>query len=1034
MLTKKIVSLCFLVLLSVTALAQTKTVKGSVVEDESGAPLPGATVSIVGSTRGVITDLDGSFELAGVKPTDRLVFDFFGKESQTLTVGKESVFVIRMKDSASQLDEVTVVAFGTQKKESVIGSVNTVKPAELKVPSSNLTTALAGRVAGLISYQRSGEPGNDDASFFVRGVTSLTYANGPLILIDGVEMSSSDLARLQPDDIAAFSIMKDATATALYGARGANGVILVNTKEGREGKATINIRYETSVSQPTRNLELADPVTYMELFNEAARTRDPLAVTPFSTEKIENTKLGMNPVVYPAIDWRDMLLKNQTVNNRVNANLSGGGKVARYYIAATFNHDTGLLKVDKRNNFNNNIDLRRYVLRSNVNINVTKTTEIAVRLHGSFDDYNGPISGGSDVYSQIMNTSPVLFQPYYEPDEMNLGTHHILFGNYDTGSYLNPYAQMVKGYKEYAKTTVLGQFEVKQDLRFITQGLRFSAMASTTRYSYFDVTRQYNPFYYALAGYDRATGKYTLTNLNPASGTEYLTYDPGTKEVNSNNYFQAQLNYDREFGRHGVSGLLVGQARTELSGGASTLIESLAHRNLGLSGRFTYNYDKRYFLEFNFGYNGSERFARQERFGFFPSAGIGWIVTNEKWFPEGLKEAVNMLKFKATYGLVGNDAIGGSAQRFYYMSQVNMNDSAYAAQFGDQFGNSVNGVSVSKYANDKITWERSYKTNLGVEAELFKVFNLQVDLYQEDRTGILLTRSYIPTSMGLMATPVSNIGEARGRGVDVALDFQKSFTKDFWLTGRANLTYGKAWYTKYEEVDQTLTPWLSRVGQPVSQNWGYIAERLFIDEEEVRNSPVQFGDYAAGDIKYRDINRDGQITDLDRVPIGFPTEPELVYGFGISTGFKGFDFSVFFQGLARESFWIGVSSTAPFISDGGKIKQLLKVYADDHWNEDNRNLHALWPRLSTKLIENNTQVSTWFMRDGSFLRLKSLEFGYTLPNKWINKLRMTNFRLYFSGTNLLTFSKFTLWDPEQAGNAFNYPTQKVYNFGLQVSF
>ena len=1032
--TQKTVITAFFLLLSLAAWAQTRTVKGVVTEEESGAPLPGATVSIVGTTRGVITDLDGTFELSGVKSTDKLVFDFYGKESQVVPVGQQREFIVKMKDATSELEEVTVVAFGTQKKESVIGSVNTVKPAELKVPSSNLTTALAGRVAGLISYQRSGEPGNDDASFFVRGVTSLTYANGPLILIDGVEMSSSDLARLQPDDIAAFSIMKDATATALYGARGANGVILVNTKEGREGKAAINIRYETSISQPTRNLELADPITYMELFNEAALTRDPLAVTPFSTEKIENTKLGMNPIVYPAIDWRDMLLKNQTVNNRVNANLSGGGKVARYYIAATFNRDTGLLKVDKRNNFNNNIDLRRYVLRSNVNINVTKTTEIAVRLHGSFDDYNGPINGGSEIYSQIMNTSPVLFQPYYEPDEMNLGTHHILFGNYDTGSYLNPYAQMVRGYKEYAKTTVLGQFEVKQDLRFITPGLRFSAMASTTRYSYFDVTRQYNPFFYSLGGYDRATGKYTLTTLNPESGTEYLSYSPGTKTVNSNNYFQAQLNYDREFGRHGVSGLLVGQARNELSGGASTLIESLAHRNLGLSGRFTYNFDKRYFLEFNFGYNGSERFARQERFGFFPSAGVGWIVTNEKWFPEGLKEAVNMLKFKATYGLVGNDAIGGTAQRFYYLSQVNMNDSGYAVQFGDQFGHTVNGVSVSKYANDKITWERSYKTNLGVEAELFKVFNLQVDLYQEDRTGILLTRSYIPSNMGLMATPVSNIGEARGRGIDVALDFQKSFTKDFWLTGRANLTYGKAWYTKYEEVDQTLTPWLSRVGQPVSQQWGFIAERLFIDEEEVRNSPTQFGDYAAGDIKYRDINRDGQITDLDKVPIGFPTEPEIVYGFGVSTGFKGFDFSVFFQGLARESFWINIHDTAPFVSSDGNIKQLLKVYADDHWDENNRNLHALWPRLSTKLIDNNTQVSTWFMRDGSFLRLKSLECGYTLPHKWINKLRMTNFRLYFSGTNLLTFSKFDLWDPEQAGNAFNYPTQRVYNFGLQVSF
>ena len=1035
MLTKRIIAAGFFILLSLSALAQSRTVKGVVVEEESGAPLPGATVSVSGSTRGVITDLDGSFELSGVKPSDKLVVDFFGKESQTFPVGTSVQFVVKMKDATSQLDEVTVVAFGTQKKESVIGSINTVKPTELKVPSSNLTTALAGRVAGLISYQRSGEPGQDDATFFVRGVTSLTYANGPLILIDGVEMTSSDLARLQPDDIASFSIMKDATATALYGARGANGVILVSTKEGSEGTAKVNVRYETSISEPTKNIELADPVTYMQLFNEGAVTRDPLSTLPFSLSKIENTRLGLNPVLYPALDWREMLLKNSTVNQRVNANVSGGGKIARYYIAATFNNDNGLLKVDKRNNFNNNIDLKRYVLRSNVNINITKTTEAIIRLHAAFDDYNGPINGGSKVYEQIMNTSPVLFQPYYEPDAENLGSYHILFGNYDTGNYLNPYAQMVRGYKEYSKTTVLGQFELKQDLSFITKGLNIRGMASTTRNTYFDVVRSYNPFYYEIGGYDTYHGTYTLNCLNPDSGTEYLTYQPGTKTVSAVTYFEAAMNYDRTFAdRHGVSALLVGTARNELEGGAASLTESLAHRNLGLSGRFTYNYDKRYFFEYNFGYNGSERFARNERFGFFPSAGIAWIASNEKWYPSGLAKVVNMLKFKATYGLVGNDAIGEKSHRFFYLSEINMNNSSYGVEFGDDCKNTYNGVTVSKYENDKITWERSYKTNLGVETRLFDMLDLQVDYYTERRTGILLSRSYIPSTMGLVTTPMSNLGEAQGHGIDFQLDLQKSFASGWWITGRANFTYAKAYYTRYEEIDQSETPWLSKIGQPVSQRWGYVAERLFVDEEEVKNSPVQFGDYGAGDIKYRDINGDGMITDLDTVPIGYPTEPELIYGFGFSTGFKGFDLSVFFQGLGRESFWINVSETTPFVTSEGQVRQLLKVYADDHWSENNRNLYALWPRMSTKVIDNNARTSTWFMRDGSFLRLKSLEFGYTLPDRWTKKIAMNSLRFYFSGTNLLTWSKFDLWDPEQAGHAFNYPTQRVYNFGVQVSF
>lgn len=1009
-----------------------KTVKGYVL-DENGDPLPGATVQIQGSNKGVTTDLDGAYAIE-VAPAEQLYFSFIGMQPKTVRIADQSVVNVELSDDTTLLEEAVSVAFGTQKKESVIGSITTVKPAELKVPSSNLTTALAGRVAGLISYQRSGEPGQDDATFFVRGVTSLTYANGPLILIDGVEMSSSDLSRLQPDDIASFSIMKDATATALYGARGANGVILVSTKEGKEGKAKINIRYETSMSQPTKNLELADPITYMEMANEATITRDRTAGRPYPMMKIENTRLGTDPVMYPSVDWSDMLLKKSTFNQRVNANLSGGGKVARYYIAATFNQDSGLLKVDHRNNFNSNIDLKKYVLRSNVNVNVTKTTEAIIRLHASFDDYMGPINGGSEIYSQIMNASPVLFLPYYEPDEAHKDTQHILFGNYDDGSYVNPYANMVCGYKEYSKTTVLGQFELKQKLDFITKGLKARLMLSTTRYSYFDVSRSYNPFYYVIAQYDSRSKEYMLDCLNKSKGTEYLSYNPGSKSVTATDYFEAAVNYDREFGKHGVSGLLVGIARNYRNGAASSLIQSLPQRNLGLSGRFTYNYDKRYFAEFNFGYNGSERFAKNERFGFFPSAGASWIVSNEKFYDGNIKNVINKFKLKATYGLVGNDAIGDSSQRFFYMSNVNMNADDAKATFGEEFAHTFNGVTISKYANDKVTWERSYKMNLGFEASLFKMMDVNVEYYTENRTGILLERAFIPSTMGLVATPSANVGEAMAKGIDASLDVNKSFSNGWWLTGRLNFTYGKTWYTKYEDIDRTNTPWLSKVGQPVSQKWGYVAERLFVDEADVKNTPVQFGDYAAGDIKYKDIDGDGKITTQDKVPIGYPQEPEIVYGFGISTGFKGFDFSVFFQGLARESFWINVTNTSPFVTSGGKVRQLLKAYADNHWDEDNRNIYALWPRLSTKVVENNAQASTWFMRDGSFMRLKSLEFGYTVPQRITERIRMSNFRVYVSGTNLFCWSKFKLWDPEQAGNAFNYPTQRVINFGAQVSF
>lgn len=1015
--------------------SNTKKVTGKVV-DEKGESLPGVTITIKGRTRGVTTDIDGSFSI-DVLPSDVLIVSYIGMDTQNVPVGNKKSLNITLKEKGNELEGVTVVAFAKQKKEDVLASITTIKPSELKVPSSNLTTALAGRIAGLISYQRSGEPGQDDASFFVRGVTSLTYASGPLILIDGVEMSSSDLARLQTDDIASFSIMKDAAATALYGARGANGVILVTTKEGAEGPATISVRYECSMSQPTKNVELADPITYMKMNNEAVYTRDKTADLPYSQEKIDNTVLGSNSMIYPANDWKDMLLKKSIMNHRVNFNLSGGGKVARYYVAGSFTQDNGLLKVDKRNNFNNNIDLKRYLLRSNVNINVTKTTQIEVRLHGSFSDYSGPLYSGSTMYQRIMQSDPVLFPAYYEADDAHQYTNHILFGNYDKGQYLNPYAMLVSGYKNYSESTILAQFEFRQNLDFITKGLNLRGLFSTSRYSYFDLSRQYNPYYYAINNYDKHTGKYTLSELN-TNGTEYLGYKEGDKNIYTVTYGEVVGNYDRKFGKNGVSGLLAFTVRNKLTGNAGSLAASLPARNIGFAGRFTYNYDERYFTEFNFGYNGSERFAPSERWGFFPSFGVGYIISKEKFF-KPLTKAINMLKLKATYGLVGNDAIGESEHRFFYLSEIAANSSAFQYTWGNEFGHTVNGVAIKKYPNTKITWERSYKTNLGIEARLFDMFDLQADYYTEKRTNILLTRSYIPSTMGLQATPMSNLGEAFGKGLDASLEWQKSFNKDFWITGRVNFTYAKTKYTKYEEIDYSATPWLSRIGRPVSQVWGYVAERLFVDEEEVKNSPKQFGDYGAGDIKYKDINGDGVITELDKVPIGYPTEPEIIYGFGFSAGYKKVDLSCFFQGAARESFWISPTSTAPFVDtdNNGSIvskNALLKVYADDHWSEDNRNLYALWPRLSTYAISNNNQVSTWFMRDGTFIRLKSVEAGYTFPTKWLQKLFVKNFRIYVSGTNLLTFSKFKLWDPELAGNGFNYPTQRVFNLGVQVKF
>lgn len=1038
---KKIAMTLALILSTVAAVAQTKTVKGVIYEEETGEPMPGATVSVEGSTRGVMTDLDGSFELTGVKPTDKLKFECLGKETQVLQVGTMTNFVVKLKNAANELDEVTVVAFGKQRKESVIGSISTVDVKTLKVPSSNLTTALAGNVAGVIAYQRTGEPGQDNADFFVRGITTFGANTSPLILIDNIELTSTDLARLQPDDIESFSIMKDATATALYGARGANGVIFVTTKRGQEGPAKIFARVETSISAPTDVVELADPVTYMKSYNEAISTRDPLGELMYTYDKIEQTgKPGANRLIYPANDWYDMLFKDFATSYRANVSARGGGKVATYYVSGAYTEDTGVLKVDKRNSFNNNIDDKNYTLRSNVDINVTPTTKLAVRLTGNFRDYQGPLNGGSDVYRQIMHSDPVLFPAYYPVDDEHVGIQHIMFGNYEDGSYINPYANLVKGYKNYQRSQMIAAVQLEQDLKFITKGLSFMTLFNLTRLSEFTVNRQFNPYWYRLDRYDSYTGEYHVNRINE-NGTDYLTYSESGKTVKNKMYSETRLNYNRSFGKHDVTGLLVFTASESLTANAGSLQLSLPSRNAGLSGRFTYGYDKRYFVEYNFGYNGSERFHKSHRWGFFPSAGLAWMMSNEKWF-KPLTKVVSNLKLRYSYGLVGNDNIGSSSNRFYYLSEMSMNNSGLGASFGETRNVSYNGIGVVRYANEAITWEKSYKSNYALELGLFKKLDIIAEYFTEHRTDIFMQRADIPNTMGLQAAVYGNIGQARSKGIDIQADYKQAWASGLWASARANFTYSTGKYDVYEEPTYPES-YRQHAGRSIRQTWGYIAERLFVDDEDAANSPSQaaFGSqYGGGDIKYTDVNGDGVITNADMVPIGYPTSPEIIYGFGVSLGHKGFDFSVFFQGLGRESFWIDATSaystkynkygTAPFVNNG----QLLKAYSDSHWSEDNRDIYALYPRYSAYENHNNTQVSTWWMRDGSFVRLKQMEFGYTLPQKLTNKIHIDNLRVYFQGNNLLCWSKFKLWDPELAGEGFNYPIQRTFNIGVNVTF
>ena len=1029
----KIVPFLFLFISSIL-FSQTVIVSGEVVDDKGDA-LPGVSIIVEGTTNGVETDFDGNYVININTPNAVLLFSYLGFETQKIKISDQKKINVILKESADQLDEIRIVAFSKQKKNSVIGSMTSIKASELKQPTSNITNALAGKISGLISYQRSGEPGQDNAAFFIRGVTTFGFNNSPLILLDGLQITTSDLARIEPDNIATFSIMKDATATSLYGARGANGVVLVTTKEGKKGKAKVSVRFESAFSSPSKINSFLGAVDYMELYNRAQRMRDQSAILLYSKPKIDGTLNGLNPNLYPDVDWYNELFNDVALNKRVNVNINGGGEVAQYYLSVSNSNEKGLLKIDPLNNFNNNIDINRSNLRANININLTKTTKVAAKFYSLFERYNGPIVSASDIFRQVAQANPANFPKVFEADEASANFNHTLFGNKGNGGFANPYAESVRGFKDRFSNTTLAQFQINQDLGFITDGLKLRALASVRTYTENQNERSFTPFYYGISEVETSEG--IINSLYQIQeGTEFLNNPTVNNYGNSNFYYEAVLEYNKTLNeKHDFSGLLVSYFQESLNTiSGNTAFSTLPSRNMGISGRASYNYDARYFSEFNFGYNGSEKFAEKNRFGFFPSVGFGWIASNETFFKENMP-SVNLLKLKYTYGLVGNDGISGPSDRFFYLSEVNLNNGGTGYSFGTNYNNYYNGYIINRYANENVTWEVATKSNIGLELGLFNKVSIQADYFTEHRRNIYMEREYIPETSGLTAVISSNIGEVKAKGIDLSIDYNHAFSGDFYITGRGNFTYATNKILVNGEP-QFQNQNLSRIGYPVNQQWGYVAERLFIDQEDIDNSPEQFNgfsttnSYLPGDIKYADINNDGVINENDQVPIGKPTVPEIVYGFGVSAVYKNFDFSIFMQGSARSSFFINPNDISPFVNE----RNALSIIANNHWSEDNPDPNAFWPRLSTYEIQNNQKTSTWWLRDGDFLRLKSLEIGYTIPENWGSVFSTANVRLYLTGLNLFHFSKFDLWDPELAGNGLGYPLQRVVNVGAQVKF
>lgn len=1044
--TPKIIALCVAVSLfsmntvarssnssavDVQSVQQNRRPISGVVVDGNNDPLPGVTVMVPSRQGGVITDVDGAYTIEAATG-EELRFQFLGMKTVTIEVGSGTIYNVQLLEDVEMLDEVTVTAFATQKKESVVSSIETISPSELKVPSSNLTTALAGRLAGVISYQRSGEPGADNAQFFVRGVTTFGYASSPLILLDGFEVDANALARVDPDNIASFSVLKDATSAALYGSKGANGVIMVTTKKGQAGAPKISFRAEGRLSTPTKVQKTVDGITYMNLYNQAQFNDNPLLEPYYNAQKIQNTMEGLNEYAYPNINWYDEMFNSNAFNQYYNFNVSGGGSVVRYYLAVSYNKEEGILKNNRLNNFKNNIDIDRFNILANITMDLTPTTVFDINMNSIFENYTGPLDNTDDVFKSVMNSNPVEFPKFYLPDEDHAYVKHTLFGSDATGSMMNPFAQMVRGYKDGSTGRITSQFSLDQNLDALTEGLMARGKVSIKSDSYHESKRSYTPYLYNIKNYDAFNDTYVLQEVR--RGTDALGDPEQWRDGVFRLYLEGGLTYARRFaGVHDVSGLLI-YTQEEIkntSGNPGSIQRTLPQRLQGMRARLNYGFDDRYLAEMSLTYTGSEKFANDHRWGIFPAMGVGYILSNESYW-EPLQDVMPMFKLKYSLGMVGNDQIAGPEDRFFFLSDIDPGSWGY--RWGRNFNSSYGGFNINRYANPQITWEIAVKQNVGFEMDLFKNRSLKVILeyFTENREQIYQARANLPETMGLTSNVYGNVGEVKSAGWDGSIDLNHSFNKDFWISGRFNFTYAHNEIIENEEPEYRWS-YLSNIGWPINTWKGYIAERLFIDEADVANSPRQElgGIVRAGDIKYKDINGDGRVNSDDQVHIGYPIVPEITYGFGLSGGYKNFDLSFFMQGQDRVSFFINPNNIAPFVEQ----RNAMQYIADDHWNPNNPVAKAFWPRLSASYNDNNNvSNSTWWIRNGRFLRMKNAELGYTLPKNFFPSTGIESLRLYLAGQNLFNLSDFKLWDPEMGGEGFNYPLQKVYSVGLTVSF
>lgn len=1035
---KYILSVLCIVMYVISISAQKKTVEvsGTIVDSE-GVPLIGATVVIKEKPGlGVVSDMDGKYKIE-VEPFQYLVFSYVGYETQEhLIKDEDMVLDITMHEAKTTiLDEVTITGMGPQKKITTTGAITTVEVGTLKTPVSSLTNALAGNVAGVMAMQRSGQPGDNVSEFWIRGISTFGGSSSALVLVDGFERSMDEL---NIEDIESFTVLKDASTTAIYGSRGANGVILVNTKRGSEGKLEINAKGEYTWTTRTRTPKFVDGLTYASMANEARTTRNQKAV--YTDQELMMIDEQLDPDIYPNVNWMDLLLKDGAPTYRASMNMRGGGSKARYYLSGSFLDEGGMYHVDKAmKEYDTNANYQRYNYRLNLDMNVTASTLIQVGIGGALEKTNrsGAVNT-DDIWYSIFGynpiTMPVMYSNGYVP---------IMQGE-DAESWerkYNPWVAATQtGYTEVWQNTINSNVTLDQKLDFITEGLKFIGRFGYDTYNYNHIQRRKNPEMWRAERQRNSDGELVFNRIVP----ERLLSQGSSASGDRKEFLEAELIYGRNFGDHNVASVLKytqdNYVNTSNIGG--DIMQGIARRHQGLAGSVSYGYMNRYLFNFNFGYNGSENFAKGHQFGFFPAYSIAWNVAEESFVKDNI-DWLGMFKIRYSDGKVGTD---NTPTRFPYLAtfgnytrRTGAGEQEVYYNWGDlNSGFGYPGLTYTRVSSNNVTWEIARKHDLGFDLYLWgDKFGLTVDYFDEKREGIYMTRSYLPDMVGIQGeNPAANVGSVKTKGFDGNFKFDQR-VGDVGLQIRGNFTYSK---NKITEADEMVSryPYLRRTGFRIDQAKGLIALGLFEDYEDIRNSPRQdFADprdVMPGDIKYKDINGDGIINDDDIVPIGSTMRPNLIYGLGLSAMWKGFDFNMHFQGAGKSHFFIDGFTVYPFSQ--GEWGNILEDMANSNrWilgvNEDP---NAEYPRLSYGWNSNNYRPSTYWLRDGSYLRLKTLEIGYTLPKTLTTRLHMNNVRIHFIGQNLLTFSNFKLWDPEMgSSDGMKYPLGKTVTFGLTIN-